>query len=1509
MFGWALVRLWAAARARTFPAPASDGSGTARERLLRLADRPSKEIQRELGGLAPDGLDGLLGDLALVAAGAGTEWQDAGTAGALGEVLDCASLVAALTDGPVGRLEDALRREAHVLRGAAADLGWQRDEAVRQFGHATHGPQQHGTDPATFLGAVGRLGSGQEDEAGSDPRAEAARALAPARGSGYDTAVDAVQHAFDVRWSALETAADAFAAADPEGAGAVVETWLGAHDPSGSVELWRACAGRLLGTADEPGTAVPLAERLDRAFDGLHPDGFRDLLVVLYERERRPNAVVEVLTPLQASRPDDPDLAYRLAWSLRLTGDAAAGARLIRPFVADPVGPDDERVVELLAILLHESGSPEAARWNGVLAALRGDDGLASVMPTAGRPAFAGTLPLVARFEDGTLSVDPERAAALSPGQLQDHVTAAMVAGSPDGPELLRRLFAEAPERAAGVAELLGLRSDPGPHAPPSEADLLFREGEQHFERQDFTEAAGCYREALRLDPDHAAALLCLGDVHFLRKEFSAARAYFEESVAADETPMAWRFLGDTLRNLAEPTDRVRACYERALELDADYGGARSALDRLNSEGQARTDEGDTTRPDAPGTATTTSRSTLRAVLRRLRPGAKNRTALPPPERPASATASVGTEAPDDEHTRLSAAGIRFRLPHHLESVLRAREPSIAELLDALSDDEAMAAWQARWIPERLALALSTLSALSWQWNAKAGDTGRALLMARRQVQIVRGLPWQWLPHGSSHFAGRALLLSDALGTVASLLSDLGDYTEALAVLREAEEWLEADREERERTGRPLTGKLGGGRVDHDPREALYRQLAATAESAGDPETARHYDDLAEARRAGAPTSDHMRIAQLCAAALIVLPDDGAAPCFSYLDDALPLAVREAGWTPVEHALALVHHTRARALASLGLHRTALRHLARARNHNSGNADRLAEDWMLTAQCLAGRPALGDPLVAYERVLQLSGVPGSEPGDDPLVWRSRHGEGEPVRIENAARAWQAVVPMARAAWAADEAGTATDVLELGVEIADLVRAAQPDPELRRRLQDERAEVYELLVRYRLDGGDGRAAFAVTERLRSRTLLDSLSTAALRPPDGVPPELLAREASLLRERTELEQASRIDWARMHTVREELTRLWSEIAGQPAGRDYADIRSGTTIAADAALERLHGEQVVVASYGRLDDGRLVLFTLDPRTGTAVTPVDADGDRMLRFVADNLGGAGQVREMAEDLPDLFQQVLAPLVAPLADRLGAGDTALICPTGALHHVPFHALSPDGGPLLLERNAVAYLPSVSLLRTLDGRARPAGHGAVVVGDPGDDLPHARDEARLLAGRLGVAPLLGADATREQVLASMAGAEVLHAACHASFRSDDPLGSGLVLSDGLLTGRDILRQDWHGVRLAVLSACETGLGDVGRTDEALGLSRSLLFAGVRSLVMSLWRVPDRSTAALMADFHDLTLAGEPPAGALRTAMLAARERPGGSRLDQWAAFCLVGDWRSPTQEHRTRSVV
>ncbi|MFJ8662083.1 CHAT domain-containing protein [Streptomyces sp. NPDC093795] len=1510
MFGCAVIRLWAAEREELSTARAPDGPRAATDRILQLGSQSAKVVQPVIATLPGDALAYLLSDLVQMAEGAGTSWRDDPAAAALGDVLAMASLgVRLVTDDSV--LSEELRRESHVLRGAAALRHGEDEEALRQFAHALHALSAGEAPLARTLATIGRLVAASDGPDAAALRSAVATELTTLTGRGSGEPREAVLRSLDVRLSARETAARAWGLGDPEAAALLAE-WLRDHDPDEAAELRWVTARRMIADADTPETAAARARLLDAAFAAHHGTTlFQDVLALFYQNSGRPQALLAVLKPWNAARPDDMDLALRLAETYRQVGAPEEGAAVLRTLVSEPPVPGEERLTHHLAVLLAEAGSPDAPRWADHLARLTVAEETAALLPSAARAELSHaprSAPLAAHYADGTLTIDPSAAAALAPGEIQAHIAAAMIVGGPDGEELFRTLAAEAPDTAAQVADLLGI--PPGarsPEAPPSEADELFRRAEAHFAQREFDRAVTCYDGALRLCPDHVQALLFLGDVYFVQDRFAVARAYFEESLAVEETPMAWRFLGDALRKTSADTAEVRACYERALALDPGYGGARQALASLppatESDGGADDPRRDGTEPASPEepAAAPPKMSRARRAWRRLRrpaaPQAPGRTDG------AGRTDGPGSAVVEEEYDALSAAGVRHRMPALIEVTLREREPWTAELLDALTDDDAFARWQDRWLPDRLDSAFLTLRTLSWQWNAKAGETGRALLMAERQVQLATDLPSQW-SQDTPEFPGRALLVSHGLGMKAEFLTDFGRYAEALAVLRDAEAWLERDREERELIGRPLTGLVGPFVHRENPRADLYAKLAAAAERCGDAEAAERYDLLADRWREEAPPSDHTRIATLCAQALVALVDGEPDACFRLLDTALPLAVREAGQSPVEHALALVHHTRAQALRILGPQRTALRHAALARRHNSGNADRLASDWVLTAEILGTRPELGDPLEAYEHVLQLSGVAADS--DSPLVWRPRRGPGAPVRIENAERAWQVVAPMARAAWAADEPETAIRVLELGVELSDLVRSAQPDPALRRRLQEARAEVYELLVQYRLDSaaasGDVdrfKAAFTATERLRSRTLLETLGTADLRPPDGVPADLIGRESALLRERTALEQAPRTNWARLQTVQRELHALWSEMAAlHVSGAEYAEVRSAAAVTAGSALAQLRGEQVVVASYARLDDGRIVLFALDAPSGLTVTPIDADGARLARFVEDNLGSAGQVREMAIDMPGLFQQVLSPLVAPLAALTRPEDTVVICPTGPLHNVPFHALCPDGPASLIERNPVAYLPSVSLLRTLTHRESRIGRGAVVLGDPGGDLPYAREEARLLAARLGTEPLLGADATRRRVLDAMRGAEILHAACHATFRADDPLSSGLALADGPLTGRDILREDWHGVRLAVLSACETGLGGADRSDEVLGLSRSLLFSGVRSLVMSLWRVPDRSTADIMGSFHDLTLAGATPAHALRAAVLASRDRPGGDRLDRWAAFCLLGEWRA-----------
>jgi CHAT domain-containing protein len=113
--------------------------------------------------------------------------------------------------------------------------------------------------------------------------------------------------------------------------------------------------------------------------------------------------------------------------------------------------------------------------------------------------------------------------------------------------------------------------------------------------------------------------------------------------------------------------------------------------------------------------------------------------------------------------------------------------------------------------------------------------------------------------------------------------------------------------------------------------------------------------------------------------------------------------------------------------------------------------------------------------------------------------------------------------------------------------------------------------------------------------------------------------------------------------------------------------------------------------------------------------------------------------------------------------------------------------------------------------------------------------------------------------------------------------------------DGLLTAEDVCALDLFGTELVVLSACETGLGEVVSGEGVFGLRRAFVLSGAATLVMSLWKVPDVATASLMADFYRLMQSGVSRGEALRGAQLAMRSRAGYSDPYYWAAFVCQGD--------------
>ena len=136
---------------------------------------------------------------------------------------------------------------------------------------------------------------------------------------------------------------------------------------------------------------------------------------------------------------------------------------------------------------------------------------------------------------------------------------------------------------------------------------------------------------------------------------------------------------------------------------------------------------------------------------------------------------------------------------------------------------------------------------------------------------------------------------------------------------------------------------------------------------------------------------------------------------------------------------------------------------------------------------------------------------------------------------------------------------------------------------------------------------------------------------------------------------------------------------------------------------------------------------------------------------------------------------------------------------------------------------------------------------------------------------------------------------LLHFATHGELNEADPLASGLLLvpggaDDGRLEVREIFGLDLHA-QLVVLSACETGLGQLSTGDELIGLQRAFLYAGTPAVVTTLWKVDDRASFVLMREFYD-GLAKADTGRALQAAQRAAmKEFP---HPFAWAAFGLTG---------------
>lgn len=327
--------------------------------------------------------------------------------------------------------------------------------------------------------------------------------------------------------------------------------------------------------------------------------------------------------------------------------------------------------------------------------------------------------------------------------------------------------------------------------------------------------------------------------------------------------------------------------------------------------------------------------------------------------------------------------------------------------------------------------------------------------------------------------------------------------------------------------------------------------------------------------------------------------------------------------------------------------------------------------------------------------------------------------------------------------------------------------------------------------------------------------------------------------------------------------------------------------------------------------------------------------------------MGSNRNERQYREAGLALRQRIWDPLEGALSDS----KLVLIVPDGVLNLVPFSAL-PKGNGYLVQQARVLHMLTSERDLVMPGTTRRR-HGLLALGGPAFDLavnqpaaptsvalrgaPIACDEfTKIEFGplpgslrevteistdwRRWSAPedallLTGENATRQRFLEESARNRVLHVATHAfvldrSCGNGNPLlHSGLVFAganrsrqDAILTAQQIASLDLDGVDWAVLSACNTGNGELRDGEGVLGLQRAFRVAGARSVVMTLWPVDDETTRRFMRAlyrqrFAHRDLTAQAAWTAART-LLAERRAAGQSTHPwYWAGFVAAGDWR------------
>ena len=275
------------------------------------------------------------------------------------------------------------------------------------------------------------------------------------------------------------------------------------------------------------------------------------------------------------------------------------------------------------------------------------------------------------------------------------------------------------------------------------------------------------------------------------------------------------------------------------------------------------------------------------------------------------------------------------------------------------------------------------------------------------------------------------------------------------------------------------------------------------------------------------------------------------------------------------------------------------------------------------------------------------------------------------------------------------------------------------------------------------------------------------------------------------------------------------------------------------------------------------------------------------------------------------LFYDVI---IEPIAD-LAHADELILVPEGPLCLAPFAAFLDSNARYLCDVCRIRVIPSLTSLKQITD-SQPGYHsraGVLLVGDPWvqdigipgimlEKLPCAREEVQMIGSIYNTEPLIGREATKDEVLRRLPTVALIHIAAHGRVETGEiALAPNTTRTsqipayeDFLLTMKDVKSAQIRA-RLVVLSCCHSGRGEPVKAEGVVGIARAFLGAGARAVLVSLWAIDDAATLEFMRSFYSHLVKGISASESLNKAMKHMRESDQFNEVKHWAPFVLIGD--------------